>query len=104
MLVANSIKMMFLNSIKITSWNDCLHVEPPLTPVLFDILLRFSINHVALVGDIEKALLNIEINLTDRDCLRVLWIDDSKAKNPEIVAYRYNIESFDIYKIRDASH
>ena len=37
-----------------TSLNDCLHVGPSLAPFLFDILLRFRDNRVALVGDIEK--------------------------------------------------
>ena len=55
-----------------TSFNDCLHVGPPLTSFLFDILLRCTENRVALRGDIEKAFLNIEINPADRDCLRFL--------------------------------
>ena len=38
-----------------TSLNDCLHVGPPLTPLIFDLLLRFRENRIALVGDIEKA-------------------------------------------------
>lgn len=54
------------------SLNDCLHVEPPMTPLIFDILLRFRENRVALVGDIEKAFLNIEVIPKDRDCLRLL--------------------------------
>ena len=79
-----------------TSLNDCLHVGPPLTPLLFDILLRFRINNAALVGDIEKAFLNIEIDPIDRDCLRFLWIDDIEAKNPEIIVFRYNTVVFGV--------
>ena len=30
--------------------NDCLHVGPPLTPLLYNILLRFRENRVILVG------------------------------------------------------
>ena len=41
------------------SLNDCLHVGPSLTPMIFDVLLKFRTNHVALVGDTEKAFLNI---------------------------------------------
>ncbi len=44
------------------SLNDCLHVGPALTPLIFDVLLRFRCNSVDLVGDIEKAFLNIEIH------------------------------------------
>ena len=39
------------------SLNDCLHGGPSLNPLLMDILLRFRVNRVALVADIEKAFL-----------------------------------------------
>ena len=52
--------------------NDCLHVGPSLTPMIFDILLRFRVSPVAIVGNIKKAFLNIEIHPEDRDCLRFL--------------------------------
>ena len=48
-----------------TSLNDCLHVGPPLTPLTFSILLRFQESKIALVGDIKKAFLNIEIHPED---------------------------------------
>ena len=79
-----------------TSLNDCLHVGPSLTPFLFDIMLRFRENRVALVGDIEKAFLNIEINPVDRDCLRFLWVKDITAKEPEIIVYRYRTVVFGV--------
>ena len=72
-----------------TSLNDCLHVGPPLTPLLFDILVRFRENRIAIVGDIEKAFLNIEVDPSDRDVLRFLWVDDIYSDNPSIVEYRY---------------
>ena len=71
------------------SLNDCLHVGPSLTPMLFDILLRFRTNKVALVGDIEKAFLNIEVCDNDRDCLRFLWVDDVNAPEPQILVFRF---------------
>ena len=71
------------------SLNDCLHVGPSLTPMIFDVLLRFRTNPVVLVGDIEKAFLNIEIHPQDRDCLRFLWLDNIHAENPGIVAYKF---------------
>ena len=55
-----------------TSLNDCLHTGPSLNPLLFEILLRFRENRVALVGDIEKAFLNISVDVSDRDFLRFL--------------------------------
>ena len=72
------------------SLNDCLHAGPALTPLIFDILLRFRAGKVALVGDIEKAFLNIEIHPQDRKYLRFLWIDNIKALEPRVVTYQFN--------------
>ena len=55
--------------------NDCFHVGPPLTPLLYNILLRSRENRVVLVGDIEKAFLNVEVDPEDRDCLPFLWVE-----------------------------
>ena len=71
------------------SLNDCLHKGPSLTPLLFDILLRFREKRVALIGDIEKAFLNIEVDKEDRDFLRFLWLDDVSDPSSEIVVYRF---------------
>ena len=72
------------------SLNDCLHAGPALTPMIFDILLRFRAGKVALVGDIEKAFLNIEIHPQDRKYLRFLWVDDIKALEPQVLTYQFN--------------
>ena len=63
-----------------TSLNDCLHVGPSLNPLLFDILLRFRENRVVLVGDIEKAFLNVGVDKKDRDCLQLLWLANLSSK------------------------
>ena len=68
-----------------TSLNDCLHVGPALNPLMFDILIRFREHPVVLVGDIEKAFLNIEVHRRDRDCPRFLWVKDLNEDSPEIV-------------------
>ena len=39
--------------------NDCLYAGPPLAENIFDVLLRFRVNQVALTGDIEKAFLMV---------------------------------------------
>ena len=72
-----------------TSLNDCLHVGPNLTPLLFDILLRFRENNIALVGDIEKAFLNVGIHESDRNCLRFLWVENAHEKELKLVVYRF---------------
>ena len=72
-----------------TSLNDFLHVGPSLTLLLFDILLRSRENPVVLVGDIEEAFLNIEVDEEDRDYLRFLWVKDPIGCNLDIVVYRF---------------
>ena len=78
------------------SLNDCLHVGPPLTPLLFDILLRFRQYKTCLIGDIEKAFLNIGVTEADRNCLRFLWTNDIKADKPIVQVYRYNTVVFGV--------
>ena len=72
-----------------TSLNDCLHVGPSLNPLLYNILLRFRENRIALVGDIEKAFLNVEVDEADRDCLRFLWVSNVEGGNFETLVYRF---------------
>eukprot|EP00794_Sanderia_malayensis_P021318 gene21318-biopygen16354 len=51
---------------------------------------RFRANRVAIVGDIEKAFLNIEIHPEDRDSLRFLWVRNVNDSEADIVTYRFN--------------
>ena len=77
------------SKVKGPSLNDCLHKGPQLTPLLFDILLRFRSFAVALTADIEKAFLQISIADDDRDYLRFLWFDDVFQDEPKIVRNRF---------------
>ena len=69
--------------------NDCLHTGPPLTPEILDILVRFRVQPIALVEDIEKAFLMIAVRKEDRDVLRFLWVGDVNSAEPKIVEYRF---------------
>ena len=69
--------------------NDCLLPGPSLTPLIFDILLRFRLHKVALIGDLEKAFLNVEVAAEERNLLRFLWLDDVNSSNPEVILLRY---------------
>ena len=71
------------------SLNDCLYKGPHLTPLLYDILLRFRSHVVALTSDIEKAFLQINVNANDRDYLRFLWFDNILPDQPKIVRNRF---------------
>ena len=77
-----------------TSLNDCLHVGHSLNPLLTDILLRFRVNKVALVADIEKTFSNVAVDRGDRDCLRFLWPDDPSDSKSELSVYRFCREVF----------
>ena len=78
------------------SLNDCLHVGPSLTPMIFDLLVSWREHRVAMVAVIEKAFLNIEIHPEDRDSLRFLWVDDVYAQNPSILTYRFRTVVFGV--------
>ena len=71
------------------SLNDCLHVGPPLAPLMFDVLVRSREHKVALVGDIQKAFLQIEVNPEDRNYLRFLWVKNVLAEEPEVEIFRF---------------
>ena len=65
--------------------HDCLHTGPSLiTPDILDILIRFRVQPIALVADIEKAFLMIAVKKEDRDVLRFLWVDDVNSAEPKI--------------------
>ncbi|XP_068675693.1 uncharacterized protein [Montipora foliosa] len=56
---------------------------------IFDVLLRFRVNQVALTGDVEKMFLMVGITEKDRDVLRFLWVDDIDKSSPETVILRF---------------
>ena len=71
------------------SVNDCLYSGQSLTPTIFKILLRFRDRKIALVGDIEKAFLNVRIREEDREALRFIWVDSLTEDDPGLVLYRF---------------
>ena len=67
------------------SLNDCLYVGPPFGQYILDIIIRFYVNNIALVGDIEKAFLMVSITKKDRDVLHFIWVDDPTKENPKVI-------------------
>ena len=64
------------SSSRAPSLKDCLHSGPSLLPDLCGILLRFRIHPVAVIADVEKAFLQLNLAQDDRDVTRFLWLND----------------------------
>ena len=71
------------------SLNQCLEPGPNLLPLIFDVLLRFRMKKIVLIGDLEKAFHQISIEPSQRDLLRFFWVDDSDPNKMEIIKLRF---------------
>ena len=71
------------------SLNECLEKGPNLTPLIFDVLVKFRGNIIGITADIEKAFHQIIIAEKDRNMLRMLWFNDVHTATPKIVHYRF---------------
>ncbi|UYV78049.1 hypothetical protein LAZ67_15003308 [Cordylochernes scorpioides] len=60
------------------SLNDCLAKGPNLLELIPDIMLRFQLNKIGVVADIEKAFLQISVAKEDRQFLRFLWWEEQE--------------------------
>ena len=69
------------------SLNDVIHAGPKLQRELFDVLLRFRQNPVALVCDIQEMYLQIEIESKDRSLFRFLWRDGETDRSPDVYEF-----------------
>ena len=78
------------------SLNDCLEVPEPLYADLLAVLINFRVHKVAIIGDIEKAFLQIGMAEKDRDAYRVLFVDDPFKDDPEIVELRFTTVTFGV--------
>ena len=73
------------------SLNECLYRGPILLQDLTGILLRFRLNKIALVADIEKAFLQIGLQDEAKDVTRFFWLKDKDKLGVEnnIQLYRF---------------
>ncbi|XP_065180252.1 uncharacterized protein LOC135810689 [Sycon ciliatum] len=71
------------------SLNECLYSGPAMTENILDIIIRFRHHRVAVVGDIEKAFLMVELAESDRNAVRFLWVDDPFSESPQVLTYRF---------------
>ncbi|PIC12590.1 hypothetical protein B9Z55_028354 [Caenorhabditis nigoni] len=67
------------------SLNEHLHTGTNLLPDIAACLLRMRKFVILISADIQKAFLQLELNLEDRDATRFLWVDDEG----KIICYRF---------------
>lgn len=76
-----------------TSLNDCLYSGPDMTNDLTGVLLRFRINPVVLVADVEEMFLQVRLIPADRASLSFLWHPNGQLDTkPEV--YELNVHPF----------
>ncbi|XP_055948609.1 uncharacterized protein LOC129981696 [Argiope bruennichi] len=66
------------------SLNDCLHTGINLIPDLFEILIGFREQAVAITADIKKAFLQIQIAEEDQNYTSFFWTEDPEKEEEEI--------------------
>ena len=69
------------------SLNDTIYAGPKLQQELFDVLIRFRQNPVALACDIKEMYLQVEIEEKDRPMFRMLWRDCDGDRDPEVLEF-----------------
>ncbi|CAC5404955.1 unnamed protein product [Mytilus coruscus] len=77
---------------EVNSLNECLYRGPVLLKNLCGIFMRFRLNQVAIVADIEKAFLQVVLQKSDRDVTRFLWLKNYKdgyASDANLQEYRF---------------
>ena len=65
------------------SLKDVICAGPKLQKDLFDVLIRFRRNPVALACDIKEMCLQVEIEESDRLYFQILWRDLDTSRNPD---------------------
>ena len=70
------------------SLNDVIHPGPKLQKNLFDVLVRFRRNPIALACDIKEMFLQIEVQEKDRSYFRILWRNLDVDQEPQ--EYEFN--------------
>ena len=76
------------------SLNDCLNPGPPFLNDLCSILLRFRQHNYAFSADIEKAFLHVQLDETDRDFTRFLWLSNPTDPTSQFVTFCFRVVLF----------
>ncbi|XP_052764085.1 uncharacterized protein LOC128206006 [Mya arenaria] len=72
------------------SLNECLYRGPVILQQLCGMLIRFRMHRIAITADIEKAFLQIGLQLDQRDVTRFLWLKNCETPTVD----KDNIQEF----------
>ena len=75
------------------SINNCMFTGPPLQPLLWDIMIRARMSANLLLGDIEKAFLQIGVRQQDRDAFRFLFNINNKEEHLRFARLPFGVEA-----------
>ena len=76
------------------SLNDCLQAGPPFLIDLCTLLFRFRSHRIALVTDIEKAFLHVQLAEKDRSYTHFLWLSEPHNPESQFTIYRFRVVLF----------
>ena len=72
------------------SVNECLYSGPYFLTKIFDILIRFRFNSIAILTDIKQIFLNVAISKEHMNYLCFLWYDDVTSENEaKLIIHRF---------------
>ncbi|XP_048575296.1 uncharacterized protein LOC116604510 [Nematostella vectensis] len=75
------------------SVNECMHTGPPLQPLMWDIMIRARMAPHLILGDLEKAFLQIAIKEEDRDAFRFLFNINDKEEHFRFARVPFDAEA-----------
>ena len=76
-----------------SSINNCMFTGPSLQPLLWNILIRARLAPNLLLGDLEKAFLQIAIKEEDRDAFRFLFNINGKEEHLRFTRLPFGVEA-----------
>ena len=72
------------------SVNECLYSGPYFLTKIFDILIKFRFNSIAILTDIKQFFLNVAISKEHMNYLCFFWYDDVTSENEaKLIIHRF---------------
>jgi hypothetical protein len=71
------------------SLNDVLEIRKNFNPDLLSFFMRFRMNRIAWIADIEKAFLNVALQPEYAKAVRFLWPREPENPSSDLIAYKW---------------